>query len=128
MAGLVRRLALVEPLCFFLLLMAYIWLWRFRHPHGWIALLAYLLVSHAIHREGPRELGFGRRSLRECVHVFAPLFAILALFLIAGGLLLHTTRAQREGWLTAALERELSAGERAVVADAVALLGRVADV
>ena len=44
----------------------------------------------------------------------------------AGRKLLHATRAQREGWLTDALERELSTGERAVVADAVALLGRVA--
>jgi len=45
----------------------------------------------------------------------------------AGRKLLHATRAQREGWLTDALERELSVRERAVVADAVALLGRVAD-
>ncbi len=44
-----------------------------------------------------------------------------------GRKLLHATRAQREGWLTDALERELSASERAVVADALALLGRVAD-
>ncbi len=44
----------------------------------------------------------------------------------AGRKLLHATRAQREGWLTAALERELSASERAQLADALALLGRVA--
>ncbi len=45
----------------------------------------------------------------------------------SGRKLLHTTRAQREGWLTDALERELSARERAALADAVALLGRIAD-
>jgi DNA-binding MarR family transcriptional regulator len=45
----------------------------------------------------------------------------------AGAELLHTTRARREGWLTAALERELTAAERAALAEAVALLGRVAD-
>lgn len=45
----------------------------------------------------------------------------------AGRELLRTTRARREGWLTAALERELSADERALLADALALLGRIAD-
>lgn len=44
----------------------------------------------------------------------------------AGTELLHATRARREGWLTDALERELTADERALVAEAVALLGRVA--
>lgn len=45
----------------------------------------------------------------------------------AGRELLRTTRARREGWLTAALDRELSADERALLADALALLGRIAD-
>ena len=40
---------------------------------------------------------------------------------------LHTTRARREGWLSAALERELTADERAALARALALLRRVAD-
>jgi DNA-binding MarR family transcriptional regulator len=46
----------------------------------------------------------------------------------AGNELLRVTRARREGWLTGALERELSADERALLAEAVALLGRVAGV
>jgi len=41
--------------------------------------------------------------------------------------LLRSTRAHREGWLTDALERELTADERAALARAIALLGRVAD-
>src|SRR5215218_4052017 len=41
--------------------------------------------------------------------------------------LLRTTRARREGWLTDALERELDPADRALLAEAVALLGRVAD-
>lgn len=45
----------------------------------------------------------------------------------AGRELLRATRARREGWLSDALERELSVRERAVVAEALALLGRVAD-
>jgi DNA-binding MarR family transcriptional regulator len=48
--------------------------------------------------------------------------------LTPGGVeLLHTTQARREGWLTDALERELTAEERALLTEAVALLGRVAD-
>ena len=45
----------------------------------------------------------------------------------AGVELLHATRARREGWLTDALERELTDAERVTLAEAVALLGRVAD-
>jgi len=41
--------------------------------------------------------------------------------------LLRDTRARREGWLGDALERELTADERALLAEAVALLRRVAD-
>jgi DNA-binding MarR family transcriptional regulator len=48
--------------------------------------------------------------------------------LTAAGLdLLTTTRARRESWLTEALERELGPHDRAVLRDAVALLGRIAD-
>lgn len=88
-----RKLALVEPAALFVAIMAYIWLLRPIHPRLWIAIVAWLVVSHMLHREGPRELGFGRRSLRDCAHRFAPLLAIFTLLLIAAGLLLHTTRS-----------------------------------
>jgi DNA-binding MarR family transcriptional regulator len=45
----------------------------------------------------------------------------------AGLDLLQATRARRETWLTEALERELDAGERAVVHEALVLLSRIAD-
>jgi DNA-binding MarR family transcriptional regulator len=48
--------------------------------------------------------------------------------LTARGLeLLQSTRARRETWLTEALDRELDAGERALLCDAIALLARIAD-
>jgi DNA-binding MarR family transcriptional regulator len=48
--------------------------------------------------------------------------------LTAAGLeLLQSTRLRRETWLTAALERELDAAERAVLSDAIVLLQRIAD-
>jgi membrane protease YdiL (CAAX protease family) len=87
-----RKLALLEPAALFLFLMGYIWIWRASHPYLWVAILACLLLSHAVHREGARELGFGRASLVECTHRFGPLLTVLALIMLAGGLLLNTTR------------------------------------
>ncbi len=46
----------------------------------------------------------------------------------AGVELLRATRARREGWLTDALERELDAGEREALHDALVLMRRIADV
>jgi DNA-binding MarR family transcriptional regulator len=40
---------------------------------------------------------------------------------------LGAARARREGWLAQALEQRLDAGERALLADALALLHRLAD-
>src|SRR3954453_14700935 len=45
----------------------------------------------------------------------------------AGRDLVDATRRAREGWLTETLERELAPDERAVVAEAMRLLRRVAD-
>jgi hypothetical protein len=86
------KLALLEPAAMFLFIMGYIWIWRASHPYLWIAILACLLLSHVLHRESARELGFGRASLSECAHRFAPLLTVLALAMLAGGLLLNTTR------------------------------------
>jgi len=72
--------------------MGYIWLWRATHPYLWIAILGGLLLSHVLHGESTHELGFDRTRLRECAHRFAPLLTVLALAMIAGGLLLNTTR------------------------------------
>lgn len=44
-----------------------------------------------------------------------------------GRALLQATRAERESWLTAALDEELDADERALLREAIALLGRVAE-
>ena len=41
--------------------------------------------------------------------------------------LLETTRAGRETWLSEALERELDAGERTLLHEALGLLRRIAD-
>jgi len=87
-----RKLALLEPAALFLFIMGYIWIWRARHPYLWVAILACLMLSHAIHGESARDLGFGRSSLRECARRFAPLLTVLALAMLSGGILLNTTR------------------------------------
>lgn len=87
-----RKLAALEPIGLFLLILAYIWIWRARHAELWVAILACLVLSHLLHRETARELGFGRRSLYECANRFGPALAVFALLLLAAGLLLNTTR------------------------------------
>ena len=87
-----RQLAVLEPAVLFAAIMGYIWIWRASHPRLWIAILASLFVSHMMHREGARQLGFGRQSLSECAHRFAPLLAVLALVMLTAGILLNTTR------------------------------------
>ena len=87
-----HKFAVLEPAAMFLFIMAYIWIWRARHPYLWTAILASLLLSHLLHGESARELGFGRASLRECANRFAPLLTVLALAMLAAGLLLNTTR------------------------------------
>jgi len=86
------KLAALEAIALFLFIMGYIWIWRRTDPYLWIAILACLFVSHVLRRESARELGFGRESLSECAHRFAPLLTILALAMLGGGLLLNTTR------------------------------------
>jgi DNA-binding MarR family transcriptional regulator len=45
----------------------------------------------------------------------------------AGHEALAADRRRREGWLAEAIERDLTADERRLLAEAVALLGRLAD-
>lgn len=86
------RLAILEPLSVFAMIMAYIWELRFSNRWLWLAILALVLISHLLHGERPGELGFNGHNLRRLVREFAPALALLALFLIAAGLLLGTTR------------------------------------
>ena len=87
-----RKLAILEPLLMFGLIVVYIWKLRFVHPHCWIAIPALMLLSHLLHRESPRALGFGLHNLRDCLHELAPLLLLIALLLLTGGVLLRTIR------------------------------------
>jgi hypothetical protein len=87
-----RRFAILEPILVFAMIMQYIWWLRFRHPGMWLLILGLMLLSHLVHRERARTLGFEAVRLRECRDEFTPALAFVALLMVAGGMLLQTTR------------------------------------
>jgi len=86
-------IAILEPLSVFVLIMAYIWDLRFSHHGVWLGILSLMIVSHLARRERAQSLGFRADNLRHCLSEFAPLLGLLALAMLAGGILLETTRS-----------------------------------
>jgi len=62
-------------------ILLYIWRWQFAHPRAWIALLAFVLVSHAAHRDRPASMGLTLDGVRASAQAVLPL--ALALFVPA---------------------------------------------
>ena len=87
-----RKLAILEPLLVFGLIVAYIWKLRFTHPKCWIAIPALMLLSHLLRRESARALGFEPRTLRHGLDELAPLLILIALLMLAAGTLLRSLR------------------------------------
>ena len=87
-----RRLAALEPITVFGLILAYIWSLRYRYPAAWALILVLPLVSHWWRGERAAALGFRLQNLAECVRRFAPALVFLALSLLASGMLLDTLR------------------------------------
>ncbi|HSB14273.1 MAG TPA: CPBP family intramembrane glutamic endopeptidase [Bryobacteraceae bacterium] len=87
-----RKLAILEPLAVFGLIVAYIWGLRAMYPNLWIAILGLMLLSHLLHGESPGLLGFGTRNLQGVMREIAPPLAFLALLMLACGILLRTIR------------------------------------
>lgn len=85
-------LNLAEPATVFALIMLYIWRLRYTWPLAWIFILGFLILSHILRREPAASLGFRWSNFRECVERMAPALLLLALSLIAGGVLLQTMR------------------------------------
>jgi hypothetical protein len=92
-AATIRRFAILEPISVFAMIMQYIWWLRYRHPGMWLLILVLMLLSHRVHRERARTLGFDAFRLRECLEELTPALAFLTLFMLASGILLQTTRA-----------------------------------
>jgi len=87
-----RRIAILEPLTVFVLIMAYIWDLRYRHHEVWVGILGIVLLSHMVRRERAAALGFHLRNLRQCLDEFLPMLGFLGLVMVAAGILLQTTR------------------------------------
>jgi membrane protease YdiL (CAAX protease family) len=87
-----HKLAILEPLAVFGLIIAYIWGLRALYPNLWMAILGLMLLSHLLRGESPGMLGFGMRNLRGVMRELAPLLAFLALLMLACGILLRTIR------------------------------------
>jgi Type II CAAX prenyl endopeptidase Rce1-like len=92
-----QRIAILEPIAVFVLIMAYIWELRFRYHSSWTIILAFILLSHLLHHEGAESLGFRTRDFRQCMQEFLPVLVFVALLLVGAGILLHTTRPIRFG-------------------------------
>lgn len=83
---------MLEPLSVFAMIMAYIWELRFSHHGAWLPILALMALSHLARHERAAALGFRSGNLGACLAEFAPVLTLLALAMLAGGILLQTTR------------------------------------
>jgi membrane protease YdiL (CAAX protease family) len=92
-ASAARRVAILEPLSVFAMIMAYIWQLRFSHHGLWLGILALMGLSHVARRERADTLGFRSANLRACLAEFAPCLGLLALTMLGVGILLQTTRS-----------------------------------
>lgn len=92
-ASATRRVAILEPLSIFAIIMAYIWELRFSHHGVWLGILAVMAGSHLVRREHATVLGFRSTNLRQCLAEFAPVLGLLALAMLGAGILLQTTRS-----------------------------------
>jgi membrane protease YdiL (CAAX protease family) len=86
------KASVLEALAVFAIIMAYIWKLRFTHPRFWFPVVALILISHVVHRERARALGFRATDFGNCVRRFGPALIGLALAMLTAGLLLGTIR------------------------------------
>jgi Type II CAAX prenyl endopeptidase Rce1-like len=82
----------IEVAGIFALIMLYIWRLRFTAPWAWTGILALIVLSHVVHRERSASLGFRWNNFRECLETLAPALVLLALAMLASGVLLQTVR------------------------------------
>jgi membrane protease YdiL (CAAX protease family) len=87
-----RKLARLEPLLMFALILAYIWKLRLIHPNSWIVIPALMIASHLLRHESPHALGFELHGLPGGLKELAPVLIAIAIVLLSAGILLHTLR------------------------------------
>lgn len=87
-----RKADVWEALAMFVIIMAYIWKFRFTHPRFWLVAIALIVVSHLVRHERVRSLGFHTQDFGTCMRRFGPALIGLAVALFGVGLLLGTIR------------------------------------
>jgi len=87
-----QKLITAETAAGFALIMLYIWRLRFSTPRAWVFILGFFILSHMLRGERTAALGLRWDNFRECAQIMAPALLLIALTLIAGGVLLETIR------------------------------------
>lgn len=87
-----RWLPALEPAVVFASIMLYIWWLRHTWPSAWIPILAFILISHRLHKERPGALGLRVANFRACLEELSPVLLFLTLSLLSAGMLLQTMR------------------------------------
>ncbi|MGO8790727.1 MAG: type II CAAX prenyl endopeptidase Rce1 family protein [Terriglobia bacterium] len=87
--GFLAVAAALEVALVFAGILAYIWRWQHTMPHMWMALWAFILVSHVLHRDTLRGLGLARTGLRASAQWVLPLAILLYLPLLLYGFARH---------------------------------------
>jgi len=87
-----RYVALLEATGVFAMILLYIWRWRWAYPLCWVIILGLVLVSHAVRRETPVELGFRLTNLKSALAAMAPAVLVLSAALLGIGAICSTIR------------------------------------
>jgi len=86
-------LTILEALLVFAAIEAYIWRLRYTAGWSWIVILGAMLLSHALHGETPRSLGFRMDNFGDAARRFGPAVAVIASLILLFGIGLHSFRA-----------------------------------
>lgn len=74
----VERIATaIELLAVYLCILLYIWRWHRTHPLLWIPILAFIILTHVLHHDTPREMGLTAAQLGASAKLILPLAAII---------------------------------------------------
>ncbi len=79
-------------------ILVYIWRWQHASPRAWIGLLAFILVSHLLHRDTLSGLGLGLTGLRASAQWVLPLAILLYLPMLLYGFAHHRLVLLRPTW------------------------------
>jgi membrane protease YdiL (CAAX protease family) len=92
-AGVMRQYApwvtALELAVVFACILLYIWRWQSTHRFLWIALLAFIILSHIFHRDSPRAMGLTLSGFRPAAAIIFPLAATIYVPVIAVALATH---------------------------------------